>query len=218
MAYNTLELLYEKKQIPTNSVRPHLINSLIRAEKYNNLVECAELLPSITKAEHDMLMNEGFFDRLKARGSQALGAVKGAAQQVGGKIQNAAGGAVNAAGNLAANTLSKGAGALGANVTVDPSQNKVAQYGQNLQAQGQKNVQQGGQQGVEAKYQSYIKNSVSSIVNDLSKLGMDVKDPTQLSKDLNTALRRNLVGVNSRTGQLAYKTPGGGNSFGGTVA
>lgn len=218
MAYNTLELMYEKKMVPTNSIRPHLINSLIRAEKFNNLVECAELLPSLTKAEYDALQLEGFFDRLKARGSQALGAAKGLAQQAGGKIQSAAGNAVNAAGNLAANAVSKGAGAIGANVNIDPSQNKVANYGQSLQAKGQQNVQQGGQQGVEAKYQSYIKNSVGSIINDLSKLGMQVKDPAQLAKDLNSALRRNLAGINSRTGQMIHKTPAGGSSFGGTVA
>ena len=216
MAYNTLELLYERKLIPTNSIRPNLISSLLQAERYNNMVECEALLPSVNKAEYDVLIAEGFFDRLKARGAQALGTAKGTAkgtvQQAKGAVQNVAGNAVNAVGN-GMNRVGTAAGLMD-----NPGGNKIAQYGRNLQAKGQQNVQQGGQQGTESKYQSYIANSVSTIVNDLAKLGMEVKDPAQLSKDLNMALRRNLVGMNTRTGQMSHATPGGGTTFGGKVA
>jgi hypothetical protein len=143
---------------------------------------------------------EAFFDRLKARGSQALGAIKGAGQQLKGTAQQAAGNFVQKAGNLAA----KGVQAVGGNI--DPSQNKLAQYGNNLAQQGQQNIQQGQQSGQTAKFQSYIKNSVNSIANDLASLGMAVKDKNALIADLTKALNKNLVNMqySPKAGQYNY--------------
>jgi hypothetical protein len=136
---------------------------------------------------------EAFFDRLKARGSQALGAIRGAGQQLKGTAQQAAGNFAQKAGNLAA----KGVQAVGGNI--DPSQNKLAQYGNNL-------AQQGQQSGQTAKFQSYIKNSVNSIVNDLASLGMAVKDKNALIADLTKALNKNLVNMqyNNTSRQYNY--------------
>ena len=121
------------------------------------------------------ILEEGFLDRFKARGAQALGAVKGAGQQIKGGAQQMAGNVVQKAGNLAA----KGVQAVGGQI--DPSQNKLTQAGQGLQAQGQGNVAAGAVQGQIAKIDSYKKSAgkniqklVADIQNDLAKLGIQV--------------------------------------------
>lgn len=137
------------------------------------------------------LLEEGFMDRFKARGSQALGAVKGAAQQLKGGAQQFAGNAVQKAGDLA----SKGVQAVGGQI--DPSQNKLTQKGQNMSKAGQENIQAGGQQAEQAKIESYknsaqknIQKLVSDIQNDLTKLGIniDTKKMQQFSKSMATSL------------------------------
>lgn len=132
---------------------------------------------------------EGLFDRFKARGAQALGAVKGAGQQLKGTAQQAAGNVAQRAGNLAA----KGVEAVGG--TIDPSKNKLSQYGNNLSQQGQQNQQAGQQAGQIAKFQSYITNSVNTIASDLESLGMAVKDKNAFMKELTGVLNRNLVNM-----------------------
>ena len=137
------------------------------------------------------LIEEGLWDRMKARGSQAVGAVRGAGQQLKGGVQQAAGNVVQGAGNLAA----KGVQAVGG--TIDPANNKLAQAGQNLQQQGQQNIQTGGQQGNIAKLDSYknsaaqkIQNMVADIQNDLNKLGIQIQGNKfeQFSKSMTTSL------------------------------
>jgi hypothetical protein len=121
------------------------------------------------------LLEEGFLDRFKARGAQALGAVKGAGQQLKGGAQQMAGNVVQKAGNLAA----KGVQAMGGQI--DPSQNKLTQAGQGMQQAGQQNVQVGGNMGNNAKI-DYLKknitkridNFVANLNNDVQKLGLNI--------------------------------------------
>jgi hypothetical protein len=156
------------------------------------------------------LLEEGFMDRFKARGAQALGAVKGAGQQLKGKAQQAAGGMVQKAGNLAA----KGVEAVGGQI--DPSQNKLTQAGQGMQQTGQSNVQAGSVRGEVAKIDSYknsaqknIQNLVADIQNDLTKLGVqvDTKKMQQFSKSMTTSLLKALDIFKGQVGQTTGATP-----------
>ena len=153
-------------------------------------------------AEAYMQIQEGFMDRLKARGSQAVGAVKGAGQQIAGKAQQAAGGALGKAAEL-------GGKALG----VDASQGGLAQKGQAMQKAGAKQIGAGARSGEEAKYKSYIANSAQTIAKDLSSLGMTVTDEATLIADIQAAITKNLSQV-SGGGQL--RTAAG--TMGGKVA
>lgn len=169
---------------------------------------------SSSKKDTDMLMEayeqvleEGLFDRLKARGAQAIGAVKGAGQQIAGGAKQLAGQAVSKAGDYA----QKGVEAVGG--SVDPSKNKLTQYGAGLQKTGKKQIGAGQRAGEEAKYRSYISNTVQTLINDLSKLGMDVNDEAALSKELTDVIAKNLKYV-TKSGQLQTK---GKTTFGSKV-
>ncbi len=156
------------------------------------------------------ILEEGLFDRMKAYGSQAMGAVKGAGQQLKGKAQQAAGGVVQKAGNLAA----KGVEAVGGQI--DPSQNKLTQAGQGMQQAGQANVQAGSVKGELAKIDSYknsasknIQKMVADIQNDLTKLGVqvDTKKMQQFSKSMTTSLLKALDIFKGQVGQQGQATP-----------
>ena len=151
-------------------------------------------------------IQEGLFDRLKARGAQALGVVKGAGQQLKGKAQQVAGSAVSKAGEYAA----KGVEAIGGQI--DPSANKVALKGKELQQSGAKDQRAGARAGDEAKYKSYIANSVKTIVNDLAKLGMPVRDEATFAQELQEVIINNLEHV---TANGQFRTSSG--TFGGKV-
>jgi hypothetical protein len=140
-------------------------------------------------------VNEGIFDRLKARGSQAIGAVKGAGQQIAGKAQQAAGSLTSKAGDLAA----KGVEAVGG--TIDPSKNKLTQAGSSMQKAGSKQVSAGQRAGDEAKYKSYISNSAKTIATDLNKLGMAIGDEAALIQDLQATITKHLKNV-TKSGQF----------------
>jgi hypothetical protein len=129
-------------------------------------------------------MNEGMFDRFKARGSQALGAVKGAGQQIAGKAQQAVGGAIGKAAGLGGQVLG-----------VDASKGDLAQKGSAMQKAGAKQQTAGARQGDEAKYKSYITNSAKTIAKDLTKLGMSVSDEATLIADIQAAITKNLTQV-----------------------
>jgi hypothetical protein len=157
---------------------------------------------SSAKKDTDMLMEayeqvleEGLFDRFKARGAQAIGAVKGAGQQVAGGAKQLAGKAISKAGDYA----QKGVEAVGG--SVDPGKNKLTQAGANLQKTGAKQVGAGQRAGEEAKYRSYISNTVQTLITDLTKLGMAVNDEAALSKELTDVITKNLKQV-TKSGQL----------------
>jgi hypothetical protein len=162
----------------------------------------------MTKSDQNLIneryeqIQEGLFDRLKARGAQALGTVKGAGQQIAGKARQVAGGALS-------KTAELGGRALG----VDASQGGLAQKGAQLTQAGKKQVGAGQRAGEEAKYQSYINNTVQTIIGDLTKLGMGIKDESVLSKELTDVITKNLTQVTAK-GQL--RTAAG--TIGGKVA
>ncbi len=114
-------------------------------------------------------IDEGILDQLKARGSQAVGAVKGLGQQAVGVAKQAAGKVVAGAGNLAA----KGVQAVGG--TIDPSSNKLVQAGANLQKAGQTQQAAGTVQGENAKIASYQASAIQSITNLQTELLNDFK-------------------------------------------
>ena len=156
------------------------------------------------------LLEEGLLDRFKAYGSQAMGAVKGAGQQLKGKAQQAAGGFVQKAGNLAA----QGVEAVGGQI--DPSKNKLTQAGQGMQQAGQANVQAGSVRGQAAKIDSYknsasknIQKMVADIQNDLTKLGVQVD--TNLLQRFSSAMSKDLLKsldiLKGQLGQQSQATP-----------
>ncbi len=144
----------------------------------------------MTKKDQELLaeaygaVNEGLFDRIKSRASQAAGAVKGVGDRVKGAAQGVAGKAASKAAEL-------GGQALG----VDASQGGLAQAGAELQKAGAANTSAGKASGQEAKYKSYISNSAKTIANDLSKLGMEVGDEAALLNDIQAAISKHLTQV-----------------------
>jgi len=138
------------------------------------------------------LLEEKFLDRFKARGAQALGAVKGAGQQLKGKAQQAYGGALNKTAELGGKMLG-----------VDASQGGLAQKGQGLQAKGQENVTAGGNKSTNAKLDSYsktierkVEELMNDINNDLSKLGIPVPGNKKgLIAGASKSLKKHLLNV-----------------------
>tara|TARA_R100001163_G_C5026904_1_gene168207 strand:+ start:444 stop:968 length:525 start_codon:yes stop_codon:yes gene_type:complete len=147
----------------------------------------------MTKNDQDLIaeaynkVNEGFFDRVKARASQAAGAVKGVGDRVKGAAKGAAGKALAGAADV-------GGKALG----VDASQGGLAQKGAKMQKDAAKDTRKGKASGQEAKYASYIKNSANTIVKDLNKLGMEVDDPDALNQELQMLVSKHLTKVTTR--------------------
>lgn len=137
----------------------------------------------------DGTLEEGWWDRAKMRGKQAVGAVQGAGQQLKGKAQQAAGNVVNKVGNA----VQQGVQAVGGQI--EPSQNKITQAGQNLQQQGQQNVQQGQQLGQQRLVQAATQISqarttqlLGDISNDLKKVGINAQIPQTEIKRIQTVI------------------------------
>jgi hypothetical protein len=169
---NALQLLYEGQHRPI--VRPSLINAIKESARNENWAAVEELAKAINAHEYQELLGEGIWDRMKASGAGAVGAVKGVADRVGGAINTAKGNIANAAGNFVAN-----------NIQSDPSQgNKLTQYGQQQISQGQQQTQQGQQAGMNSKIQSYVTNASNTIVNDFQKLGLPLADSTAFKQAL----------------------------------
>ena len=150
----------------------------------------------MTKKDQELLaeaygtVNEGLFDRLKARGAQAAGAIGG----LGDKVKGAAKGVAGAAATKAAEL---GGQALG----VDASQGGLAQKGAELQKSAATDKARGARAGDEAKYKSYIANSAKTLANDLSKLGMQVDDEAGLIADIQNVISARLNQV-TKSGQF----------------
>lgn len=141
-----------------------------------------------TTSANQEIIQEGLFDRLKARGAQAVGAVKGLGQQAAGGAQKLAGKAVGKVG-----------GALGSQT--------AGTIGKEIQAAGGKKVSTGKAAGETAKYQSIIKSAVANTVNDLKKLNIPVKDEAALTQQLTAAIVSNLSQV-TKGGQLRSSATG----------
>ena len=169
---NKLDYIYESQIISPTSIRKEIIDDIILNESRNNLDRVAEMLPFLTLAEKRVLAQEGLWDRIKARGAQAVGAVKGVSDRIAGAANTAVGNVASAAGNLA----SRGAQAIG--IDNDPSKNKLSQYGQSAIHRGQQQTQKGKMSGTYAKIDSYVKGIVKQLNNDLNKLGIKLNDPS----------------------------------------
>jgi hypothetical protein len=153
---------------------------------------------------YDQILEEGLFDRLKARGSQAMGAVQGAGQQLKGTLKQKAGSAITGA----ATGVARG---LGIDSAAATGPGTLAARGADMSAAGGKDMVKGARRGDEAKYRSYITNSAKSIATDLKKLGMEVSDENQLTQDIQKAITKNLKQVTAggqfrtQAGQMGAK-------------
>ena len=130
------------------------------------------------------LVQEGLWDRLKARGSQAVAAVKGAGHQIAGSAKQAAG-----------SVLNKAAAGVGKVVGHDLSGSKWGQKAQSLQKAGTSQKEGASRMSQEAKYRSYINSAVQNVVTDLEKLQMPIADKDQLVAELRQVLFKNLKQV-----------------------
>ena len=138
-------------------------------------------------AEAYQQVQEGMWDRLKARGSQAVGAVKGVKDRVTGTAKE-----------LAGDVLSKTAEIGGQALGVDASKGGLAKKGAEWAKGGKEEAAAGRRSGQEAKYTSYINNSAKTIVNDLKKLGMDLSVPEEtLTQSLVDLISNSLENVQS---------------------
>ncbi len=143
-------------------------------------------------------VEEGMFDRFRARGAQAVGAVKGAGQQLAGAAQQAFGKGVSAVGAA----VDKGAQKLGYVPQPGSSGSALSQYGQTQQAAANIKTQAGQRAGDVAKYQSYINSASQGLVTDLEKLNMPVDDSAALLQDIKDLLAKHLTQVSTKTGQF----------------
>lgn len=178
-----------------------IMSGFLTESKLGDMIDAGEL------SNDQRAIAEGFFDRLKARGSQAVAGAAGLGKQAIGGVQRAAGNAVQGAGNLAA----KGVEALGGQI--DPANNKVANYGQDLRNQGISNQSQGQAAGEIAKTKSYLNNAVATVVNDFKKLNIPIKDEQAFVADLQKLFISHIAGANPRTNQLNVRTNVGGNNI-----
>jgi len=135
---------------------------------------------------YESVLEEGWMDRLKARGAEALGSVKGAGKQLKGGVQQAAGSALSKAGDwLESDKMSRG--------------------GQEYSQQGRRNEEEGGISGHNAKIQYLQKNIdkrtqsfVNDIKNDIKKLGLDIGN-IEIVSGINDALNQLKKSVSSAT-------------------
>jgi len=126
---------------------------------------------------YESVLEEGWMDRLKTRGAEALGSAKGVGKQIKGGFQQAAGSALKKAGDWA-------------------ESGKLSKMGQDFSQQGQENEQEGGVSGYNAKVQYLQKNIdkrtqafVDDIKNDIKKLGLDIGN-IEIVSGINDALNQ----------------------------
>ncbi len=78
---------------------------------------------------------------------------------------------------------------------------------------GNKNMQKGGQEsinksqamGYDAKYNAYLNNIIKSVVTDLSKLNIQIKNPIQLSTDIKQSIVKNTQGSSQHAAPVQKK-------------
>jgi hypothetical protein len=126
---------------------------------------------------YESVLEEGWMDRLKARGAETLGSVKGAGRQIKGGFQKAAGSAMKKAGDWA-------------------ESDKVSKMGQDFSQRGERSEKEGGISGYNAKVEYLQKNIdkrtqsfVNDIKNDFKKLGLDIGN-IEIVSGINDALNQ----------------------------
>lgn len=130
------------------------------------------------------LLTEGWFDRMKTRGAQALGAAKGLGQELKGGLGQAAGSAVKQAGNYMQNDA-------------------LVKKGEGLVQKGVDDVNKGGTSGHNAKVE-YLKKNISKRIdkfvadlnNDMQRLGLNPGEIKFVS-DIENALDQLKMDVSS---------------------
>jgi hypothetical protein len=135
---------------------------------------------------YEAVLEEGWMDRLRARGAEALGSFKGAGKQFKGGLQQAAGSALSKAGDWL-------------------ESDKMTRGGQDYSQRGRRNEEEGGFSGHNAKIQYLQKNIdkriqsfVNDIKDDIEKLGLDIGN-IEIVSGINDALNQLKRSVSSAT-------------------
>lgn len=137
-------------------------------------------------------LEEGIWDVAKARGAQAVGAVKGLGQKVGGAYQQAKGGLVQKA-------VGAGAKALG----LDPTKSELYQKGKEQQRMGKAQIKAAGEVAQGAKYNTYINSALDGLVKDLKRLNIPISDENVMKKELFAVLKRQMTELKTSGGQFS---------------
>jgi len=137
-------------------------------------------------------LDEGIFDVAKARGAQAIGAVKGLGQKVGGAYKQAKGGLVQKA-------VGAGAKALG----LDPTKSELYQKGKEQQRVGKAQIKDAGEVAQGAKYNTYINSALDGLVKDLKRLNIPISDENAMKKELFNVLKRQMTELKTSGGQFS---------------
>lgn len=136
-------------------------------------------------------LDEGIWDVAKARGAQAVGAVKGLGQKVGGAYKQAKGGLIKKA-------VGAGAKAIG----LDPAKSEVYQKAKEQERIGQKQVQTAGDISKQAKYNTYINSALEGLVKDLKRLNIPFRDESVMKKEIFDVLKRQMSEIKTSGGQF----------------
>lgn len=151
-----------------------------KLKEFNKLTESF-----ITEVEK-MSLNEGWMDTAKASTAGTKGAFQGFGKQLKGHFNKAVGNLAN----KGINYFAKGLGA-------DPSKSTWAKSAQNLATQGQSQIDTGKQMGYNAKYTTYVKNTVNTLIDDLVKLNIPIKDKNKLMSDVTKSIVTNTKAPNT---------------------
>lgn len=146
----------------------------------DKIKECYRLTEEFINEVEKMNFNEGWWDTAKASAAGAKGSIQGLGQQLKGNFNKAVGNVAN----KGINYVAKGLGG-------DPSKSPWAKSAQNLSKQGQSQIDTGKQMGYNAKYDSYIQNSIDTLVNDLQNLNIPIADKNKLMSDVKKSIVSN---------------------------
>lgn len=141
---------------------------------------------------YNQQLNEGLFDVAKARGAQAVGAVKGLGQRIGGAYKQAKGGLVQKA-------VGAGAKAIG----LDPTKSDIYQQAKEDQKTGKAQIKAAGETAQGAKYNTYINSALDGLVKDLKRLNIPVRDENAIKDELFAVLKRQMSELKTSGGQFS---------------
>lgn len=136
-------------------------------------------------------LDEGIFDVAKARGAQAVGAVKGLGQKIGGAYKQTKGGLMRKA-------VGAGAKAIG----LDPEKSELYQKGKEQERMGKAQTKAAGELAQGAKYNTYINSALDGLVKDLKRLNIPVRDENVMKKELFDVLKRQMSEIKTSGGQF----------------
>jgi hypothetical protein len=141
---------------------------------------------------YNQQLDEGIWDVAKARGAQAIGAVKGLGQRVGGAYQQTKGGLVQKA-------VGAGAKALG----LDPKQSELYQKARKEEREGKAQVKASKETAQGAKYNTYINSALNGLVKDLKRLNIPINDENAMKNEIFAVLKRQMSEIKTSGGQFS---------------